>query len=481
MKPEKTFLFLFSILFILGILTVVADKINQDNWDSGLLAFSVPQTIDTQIKNQLVTKTLTETEQIGSIDTIFLNNESFPVNTIKPIENNVDSIQFNDKKSIYFPSNSDYNWSLLYRQLHNNDSIGRPVRIMYYGDSQIENDRITSAFRNILQGKYGGSGRGLTSVLDIYNSANNFVMSPSKNWERIVLSGENNYNQDVGMLCEAFRIVHNSNNTKEDNTNAGIEIKSLDLSKINGYSIASIFYKATGSSEINIYINEELRHTQPLEQYNTIKELRLNLGKTPEKIKFLFQTDSEITVYGISLESPGGIIVDNVALRGKAFPGFTRIDSSGFSQMAEIINPSFIILHFGVNVVPYVTNNYNYYKRQITNEINYLKKILPETPILLISASDMAQRINGTLQSYPNIEMVINAQKEAAYENGCAFWNLFETMGGKGSMIKWVETDPPQGNKDYVHFTLLGANHVGNLFAMEFLKSLEKNQEQKQS
>ena len=35
------------------------------------------------------------------------------------------------------------------------------VRIMYYGDSQIEGDRITSFLRHILREQYGGAGPGL--------------------------------------------------------------------------------------------------------------------------------------------------------------------------------------------------------------------------------------------------------------------------------------------------------------------------------
>jgi len=43
----------------------------------------------------------------------------------------------------------------------------KKVRIMHYGDSQIEADRITSVFRNELQNKFGGYGVGLFSVIDV--------------------------------------------------------------------------------------------------------------------------------------------------------------------------------------------------------------------------------------------------------------------------------------------------------------------------
>ena len=43
----------------------------------------------------------------------------------------------------------------------------KKVRILHYGDSQIESDRITSYLRNQLQRKYGGSGVGLFPVIQV--------------------------------------------------------------------------------------------------------------------------------------------------------------------------------------------------------------------------------------------------------------------------------------------------------------------------
>ena len=37
-------------------------------------------------------------------------------------------------------------------------------------------------------------------------------------------------------------------------------------------------------------------------------------------------------------------------------------------------------------------------------------------------------------------------------------------MGGRNSMVSWVEADPPLAASDYTHFSPQGARKVGELF-----------------
>ncbi len=348
----------------------------------------------------------------------------------------------------------------------------KPIRILYYGDSQIENDRITSIFRKKLQDRFGGNGRGLVPVKSIYNTANNLVMTTSKNWKSSSIIGTNRSNLDLGLLCEAFKTKHTQNQS-DSCSSSWIKINKLNLNKLEGYSVVSIFYKADKNSEVELESNGEKLYTQTLAATNEVEEIRFNLQTTPEKIKLKFKTSSEITIYGLNLESPNGIMVDNIALRGRAHPSFTKINADHFGQMAKLIDPAFIIMQYGVNVVPHITTNYSYYKKMLVKEIQYVNEILPDVPILLVGVSDMAKKVDGNLQSYPNLKYVIETQRETAMENNCAFWDLFETMGGEGSMIEWAQMNPPLGNKDYVHYTNLGAEKVGDLFANEFLRAID--------
>ena len=66
---------------------------------------------------------------------------------------------------------------------------GQVTRIMHYGDSQLEGDRITANFRNKLQSKYGGTGLGLRPAVQPYDFVFSAVQTNSANWTRYPIYG----------------------------------------------------------------------------------------------------------------------------------------------------------------------------------------------------------------------------------------------------------------------------------------------------
>jgi len=70
--------------------------------------------------------------------------------------------------------------------------------------------------------------------------------------------------------------------------------------------------------------------------------------------------------------------------------------------------------------------------------------------------------------TYPFLENVRDALKEAALSTDCVFWDMYEVMGGKNSMPKWVNAEPALAASDYTHFTPEGAKKV----AEEFYKKI---------
>jgi hypothetical protein len=55
------------------------------------------------------------------------------------------------------------------------------------------------------------------------------------------------------------------------------------------------------------------------------------------------------------------------------------------------------------------------------------------------------------------------AQRKYAVQSKAGYFNLYEAMGGEGSMAKWAEEVPPMANKDYTHFNYKGAQKVAGL------------------
>ena len=126
------------------------------------------------------------------------------------------------------------------------------------------------------------------------------------------------------------------------------------------------------------------------------------------------------------------------------------------------MSPGLILLQFGGNVVPYM--NPGYYQRAFKRELQFYKEICPGVPIIVIGPADMSYREKGVFHTYPGLESIRDALKFATLESGFAFWDLYEAMGGRNSMPSYVHTDPPLARTDYIHFTNLGINLMGEMF-----------------
>jgi lysophospholipase L1-like esterase len=127
------------------------------------------------------------------------------------------------------------------------------------------------------------------------------------------------------------------------------------------------------------------------------------------------------------------------------------------------LNVRLIIFQFGVNIVPNVVKSYTWYENLMVKQLQHLRSAAGNTPIIVIGVSDMSRKKETWYESYPNIVAIRNAQRNAAFRTGCAFWDLYEAMGGNNSMPSWVFADPPLANKDFVHFNARGSRIVSHM------------------
>jgi lysophospholipase L1-like esterase len=113
------------------------------------------------------------------------------------------------------------------------------------------------------------------------------------------------------------------------------------------------------------------------------------------------------------------------------------------------------------------------YGKWFSRQISMLKKMNPNAQVIVIGPSDMATKVNGEFTTYPLLPVVKNALKQAAFENNAAFWDMYEAMGGKNTMLEWAASDPPLAAKDYIHFSPEGAKKIATLFYDALLKDYE--------
>ena len=123
-----------------------------------------------------------------------------------------------------------------------------------------------------------------------------------------------------------------------------------------------------------------------------------------------------------------------------------------------------IVLQYGLNVATERGRDYSHYTKGMSEAIGHLKKAFPQAGILVVSVGDRDYKDeDGTLRTMPGIRNLVRYQQHLAADNAVAFWNLFEAMGGEGSMVKLVEAKPAQANYDYTHINFRGGRYLAGL------------------
>ena len=97
----------------------------------------------------------------------------------------------------------------------------------------------------------------------------------------------------------------------------------------------------------------------------------------------------------------------------------------------------------------------------------------------MFGVSDRSTKINGEYTTIPTLIDFARTQQKIAFDNKLLYWNLFEAMGGKNSMIELV--NKKLANKDYTHLTHGGGTVVSTYFLKSFLYEMDKYKKRKKS
>lgn len=350
------------------------------------------------------------------------------------------------------------------------------IRILHYGDSQIEGDRISSYIRNQLQKEFGGAGIGLIPAVLPHNTSISLKHSITSNWSRFALNNMKDANfqhRRFGVLMSFSRFSPYYSNYQDNVYEASITLKNspitFDLN--NEFTRCRVFFGYNNKPFIvQMNYGNKTADADMIPPIDTLRQIDWAVPPFTDELTLTFRGNHSPDIYGLALDGEEGVALDNIPLRGSRGTGFTKTDTAFLHSMMRELNVKLILMHFGVNLVPSIKANYDFYEQRFYEQLEMFKSIGDDINIIVMGVTDMSRKKGGGFQSYPNIEKIRDAQKRAAFRANCAFWDTYEAMGGENSMPGWVFTEPPLARKDFTHFTYKGSVVIAKMFYKALMK-----------
>lgn len=403
-----------------------------------------------------------------------------------------------------------------------NDSLGMPrffqkltalrqgkinrVNIVQIGDSHLQSGFISNEVRNGMQGFFGDTGRGLVfpfrtvGVGEAYDinlrtqgwksgdsSTRTYTvkkgdtksgiahrfgrslkslnrLNPGLVSKKILKPGDklsvgNSYKSLAPGFCGyALKTISNQNS---------ITVKTIpEVNAPQKFNMLSLLLGST-DAKLNIVVtdgNGNLLKKTTIEQlpkeFNSVPLMwNQPVNSVQIKVSGLEGVNPAVILYGITLErTQHGVMYHSIGLNGAGFERYNK-NAQFFTQLAEL-NPDLLIISLGTNDAM-GTFRRNVCEKSMNEFIRELRKALPNTEVLMTTPPDsykVTRKGKVENQAIPQVRDLI---RDIAVQNGFAWWNLYEIMGGSGSMKKWVNSGLAQ--HDHKHFNASGYREQGYL------------------
>ena len=153
---------------------------------------------------------------------------------------------------------------------------------------------------------------------------------------------------------------------------------------------------------------------------------------------------------GVSVESSKpGVVLDTLGINGARAATPLAWDEAHFAALVRARKPELVVLAYGTNEV-FDDREPESYVKHYEQLLARLRRASPGFDCLMIGPTDATQSDGIT---DPRVMAIDQMERASAARLGCAFFSMFQAMGGEGSITRWAELDPPLALEDGVHLS----------------------------
>ncbi|OIO09374.1 MAG: hypothetical protein AUJ52_06565 [Elusimicrobia bacterium CG1_02_63_36] len=358
-----------------------------------------------------------------------------------------------------------------------------PIRVLYYGNSEIGFDRSTSQIRRRFQAQFGDGGKGFLVAVPgwRYQRHRDVEWTQSGSWKIDTIRGAKRKDGRYGLggvlaVSEGPAWTEFATVPVADSRPDGY----LNFPAGTRFSRFELYYQTyPGGGDIEIRSDDGAR-TMLLpgashEPRDRVAVMTLDDG--PHRVRVVAGR-RPVRLYGAVLERERGFVLDAAMVIGAWANSQSVFDPEHLKRQIARRRPDLVVFQWGAKELMRNPQMHpaqlRAFRRAYVESIRQTMAARPRASCLVISTKDMGMRNRNLLVTRPAVPQVVEAASEAAHESGCAFLNLYEALGGEGTMRRWYEANPRKVSPDLGHLMRLGAIETGDTISDILLNAYEQ-------
>ncbi len=337
------------------------------------------------------------------------------------------------------------------------------VRISHYGDSAIAADGMPSSARRLLQHTFGDGGHGFS------------LAAASNNWYR---------RKDIVWNSQAFQTeVYISDDAKDARYGfAGTAAIGYAGAKVTWKTVEGpegtvgtkasrfqVYYQAAkGGGRIAVTVDGV--ENQVIDTESETKEDRVATIEVPDgahTFELKNAGGGKTKIYGAVIERASGVVYDGLGTIGARDTRWLNMNSEHATNAIRQRGTDLGVFMYGGNQLE-DKSSMGRYQESLTEVVALWHTALEGKSCMLMSSIDHGERYRGRVRTVPRLVDIMKVQREVALAKGCAWFSLYDAMGGNGAIGEWFDKGLAEG--DLAHPTSKGAIVLGQIFYKALMK-----------
>lgn len=318
-------------------------------------------------------------------------------------------------------------------------------KVIHFGDSHIQGDRISGEVRTNLQALGGNGGSGMFFPYSLCKSVGpagtKSYITGTYTYSSIL---KNPSKRQIGCLGYEITLTQDAIFTIEFNEQfRGKRSKVFNI----------LIHGTTDTNAIDLAIPGVLKSHESIGNQRTL--YTFECSEIPSKIQF--RVLKECSLWGLEFIHEAGFVYQQCGVVGAQFTHLLPYKEEILSMLVWQ-KPNLVVFSYGTNE-SYGSIDSVKYQQRISEFIQSIKTALPQAALLITNAPD-----TRSAGKTPKSELLVNrCLDRIAKETNLAYYDVNRAMGGWGSQALWQAND--LFLKDQLHFNKKGATLIGSLIS----------------